>query len=231
MRPPWKRRPPEIPERHARPPERTPGPSAASLPSAHCVLGDTRSALPPSRQGAACAPQGKDGRNAEPAALFPPAHLPNSLPGVAACPPSPPASCQTYCRGPPLGWTALFRSEARLAASGCACCACNAPGFQLPFPAAILRIVPRARRAVPPFRHFEPRIDPARHRPLRMRHRADKPVDGRRAGRECARQFDQHAAGRAQGRVAGRGAVHGAAVPAIRPDAANRIAAACPAID
>lgn len=42
----------------------------------------------------------------------------------------------------------------------------------LPFSAAILRIVPRARRAVPPFHHFEPRIDPARHRTLRMRHRA-----------------------------------------------------------
>ena len=180
----------------------------------------------------------QDGRNAEPAALFPPAQLPNSLPGAVACPLSPPSFLPDILPGGTPRLDGIIPFGGPLGRIGPACRACTAPGFQLPFPSLPFPS-PRLSCALSlargaqclPFAHAEPRIDPARHGPPHMRYRADKPVDGHRAGQECARQIDQHAAGRVQGKVADRSAVHKPAVPAIRPDAANRIATACPATD
>ena len=64
------------------------------------------------------------------------------------CPPSPPRSLPGMLPEGHKDWTTLFRSEDRLAASGCACCACTAPGCPLPFPSLRLSCaLSRARGA------------------------------------------------------------------------------------
>ena len=76
----------------------------------------------------------QDGRNAEPAALFPPAQLPNSLPGAVACPLSPPSFLPDILPGGTPRLDGIIPFGGPLGRIGPACRACTAPGFQLPFP-------------------------------------------------------------------------------------------------